>query len=109
MAVELGTTTLFALILLLINGGLQWIREMKKGSTWRSNGKDLKVIKDSIKSVGEKVDCLDGKVGDTKVKIAEMKTAVLAQKEQCGKTVDRFDAAITNQYDHLIKLAKGRK
>lgn len=109
MAIELGNATLFALTLLIINGGLQWIREMKKGRSWRTNGKDLKEIKDDIKVCAEKLTCLDGKVGETTIRIAEVKVSVDAQKEQCGKTVGRFDAAITNQYDHLMKLAKRRK
>ena len=106
MAIELGNATLFALILLIINGGLQWIRELRKGTLWNTNGKDLKEIKDTMGLCETKLQAIAGKVGETNVKIAEVKVSVDSQKEQCGKTVDRFDAAITNQYDHLIKLAK---
>lgn len=109
MAVELGNATMFALVILVINGGVQWIREWQKNRTWRTNGKDLKEIKTDIKVCADKLTCMDGKMSETKVIIAEVKTEVTAQKEQCGKTVGRFDAAITNQYDHLIKLAKKQR
>lgn len=81
-------------ILLVINGGVQWIREWRKNSALKANGADLKEIK-------EKLDRVDKKVGETKV-------AVDAQKEQCVNTVDRFDEAIRGQYQEIIKLA-GRK
>ena len=82
------------IILLVINGGVQWIREWRRSSTLKANGKDLKEIK-------EKLDCVDKKVGETKV-------AVDGQKEQCVNTVNRFDEAIRGQYQEIIKLA-GRK
>ncbi len=93
---EVGTTTLFALAVLIINGGIQWIRELRKGN---GNGKDLKEIKD-------KIDCVDKKVGETKLKMAEVKTAVGAQKTQCAATVKRFDKTIADQNKELIALAK---
>ena len=98
---EVGTTTLFALAVLIINGGIQWIRELRKGN---GNGKDLKEIKD-------KIDCVDKKVGETKLKMVEVKTAVGAQKTQCAATVKRFDRVISDQNKELISLAKesGRK
>ena len=93
---EVGTTTLFALAVLIINGGIQWIRELRKGN---GNGKDLKEIKD-------KIDCVDKKVGETKLKMVEVKTAVGAQKTQCAATVKRFDRTISEQNKELISLAK---
>lgn len=99
MAVELSSNTaLFALALLIINGGLQWIRELKKGN---NNGKHYKEIKEIIGNV-------DTKVGETNVELAKISTAVNAQKEQCKATVKRFDETIINQGNQLIKLA-GRK
>ncbi len=106
MAVELGSNTaLFALALLIINGGLQWIRELKKGN---NNGKHHKEIKRSVGMVEKKVDRLDGKIGETTVMIAEINTAVDAQKTQCAATVKRFDTAISEQNQEIIRLA-GRK
>ncbi len=93
---EVGNTTLFALTVLIINGGIQWIRELRKGN---GNGKDLKEIKD-------KLDCVDKKVGETKLKMVEVKTAVGAQKTQCAATVKRFDKTIADQNKELIALAK---
>ena len=99
MAIELGSNTaLFALGLLIINGGLQWIRELKKGN---NNGKHLEEIKESIGNV-------DTKVGETKIEIAKVSTAVNAQKTQCATTVKRFDKAISDQGQQIINLA-GRK
>ena len=82
------------IILLIINGGVQWIRELRKPQPWKKNGFALKEIK-------QKLDCVDKKVGETKV-------AVDAQKEQCVNTVTRFDKTISDQNRELIKLA-GRK
>jgi len=98
MAVELGNATLFALAILVINGGLQWIRELKKGN---NNGKHLKEIKESIGKV-------DTKVGKTNVELAKISTAVNSQKTQCATTVKRFDEAISKQNQQIINLA-GRK
>ena len=89
-----SSITLYALIILVVNGGVQWIREWKKYRVWRLNGADLKEIK-------TKLDCVDKKVGETKV-------AVDAQKDQCVNTVNRFDKAISDQNRTLISLA-GRK
>jgi len=99
-------TIVIAVIFIVLNTAGFWVREWLKHKTWNKNGKDLTEIKGDIKVCADKLTCMDGKMNDTKVTIAEVKTAVNAQKEQCGKTVDRFDAAINNQYDHLIKLAK---
>jgi len=95
-------------IIVLANVLLFWIREWQKHRTWKKNGRDLKMIKDDVKSTDEKVDCIDKKVGETKVKIAEIKTAVNAQKSQCAATIKRFDKAIGDQNQTLIDLA-GRK
>jgi len=105
---EIGNPTLYALILLIVNGGALWIREWRKHRTWTKNGHDLKEIKDQIKTVDEKVDCIDKKVGETKVSMAEVKVAVNDQKDQCTKTVARFDKAIGDQGKEIIRLA-GRK
>lgn len=98
---EVGNTTLYALVLLIINGGALWIRELRKGKITNGNGKALEEIK-------EKIDCMDKNVGETKGKIIEVKTVVNEQKTQCKRTVDRFDKAITNQGNRLLDLA-GRK
>lgn len=101
---EIGNPTLFALVLLIINGGALWIREWRKHRTWAKNGDDLKEIKGQVKTIDEKVDCIDKKVGETKV-------AVDDQKTQCAATVTRFDKAISDQNRTMISLAKntGRK
>lgn len=98
---EVGNTALYALILLIINGGALWIREWRKHRTWSKNGDDLKEIKN-------KIDCMDKKVGETKLKMTEVKTVVDEQKDQCTKTVTRFDKAISDQGSQIIELA-GRK
>lgn len=109
MAIELGTATLFALILLVINGGLQWIRELAKNKTLNENGNALGEIKSQISTVDSKVDCMDKKVGETKVKMAEIKAAVSAQEKQCKATVMRFDKAISDQGQHIVKLASRKQ
>jgi hypothetical protein len=105
MAIELGTVTAYGLIALIINGVALWIREWRKHRTWNTNGDDLKEIKEDVKTTNGKVDCIDKKVGETKIKIAEIKTAVNAQKTQCAVTVERFDKTITGQGKEIIKLA----
>ena len=98
---EVGNPTLYALVLLIINGGLQWIRELRKGKVTSGNGKDLTEIKTNIKSVDTKVDRLG-------LKMVEVATAVDGQKTQCTATIKRFDKAIGDQNQTLINLA-GRK
>ena len=93
--------TLYALILLIINGGLQWIRELRKGRLTSGNGKDLTEIKADIKSFDKKVDILGQKM-------VGVKTAVESQGTQCSATIKRFDKAIGDQNQTLINLA-GRK
>lgn len=83
-----------------------WIREWKKHQTWKTNGNDLKEIKEDVKLTNSKVDCIDEVVGETKIKIAEIKTAVNAQKSTCKATVLRFDKAISDQGKVIIDLAK---
>jgi len=85
----------------VLNVGGFWFREWRKHRTWTKNGDDLKEIKGQIKTVGEKVDCIDKKVGETKV-------AVDAQKSKCSETVTRFDKAISDQGKEMLRLA-GRK
>lgn len=96
-------------IIVLANVLLFWIREWRKHKTWKKNGNDLKVIKDDVKSTNEKVECIDEKVGKTIVKMAEIKTAVNAQKSQCATTITRFDKAIGDQNQTLIDLAGRRR
>ncbi len=100
---EVGTTTLFALAVLIINGGIQWIREIRKGN---GNGKDLKAIKKSISNFDTKLTSIDGKTGETNIQVAQVKTVVSAQKTQCAATVKRFDKTIADQNKELIALAK---
>ena len=93
----------YALILLVINGGALWIRELRKGKITNGNGKQLSEII-------EKIGLVDKKVGETKLKIVEINTAVGEQKTQCTLTVKRFDKAISDQNKELISLAKnGRR
>jgi len=91
-------------LFVVANTAVFWIREWRKHHTWNKNGIVLMEITNSIKKVDEKV-------GETKVKIAEVKTAVDAQKTQCTATVKRFDNAISDQGQQIIDLAKnsGRK
>lgn len=96
-------------IFVLANVLLFWVREWLKQKALSANGADLKEIKDDVKLTNGKIDCLDGKVGDTKVKIAEIKTALNAQAKHCKQTVTRFDKTIGDQNKELISLAKGRK
>lgn len=88
-------------LFVVANTAVFWIREWRKHHTWNKNGIVLMEITNSIKKVDEKV-------GETKVKIAEVKTAVDAQKTQCAATVKRFDNAISDQGQQIIDLA-GRK
>lgn len=108
---EVSTTTLYALITLIVSGVLSWIREWQKHRTWSKNGNDLKEIKDDVKTTNDKIDCLDKKMGETRVRIGEIKTAVNSQKLQCAATTTRFDKAIGDQNQQIIGLAKnsGRK
>ncbi len=91
--------TLYALALLIINGGVQWIRELRKGRITNGNGKQLEDIKESLTTIGDKV-------GETNIHLASVKTAVGSQKTQCAATVKRFDQAISDQNKELISLAK---
>ena len=95
-------------IFVLANVLLFWIREWYKNKTWRKNGKHLKEIKADVKDTNEKIDAVDGKVGETNLAIAKIKTAVNAQKTQCVATIQRFDKAIGDQNQHIINLT-GRK
>ena len=108
---EVGNTTLFELTVLIINGGIQWIRELKKGKIKNGNGKHLEEIKETIDKFDGKLTIIDGKVGETNIQIGTIKTVVNSQKTQCAATIKRFDKAIGDQNDHLINLAKesGRK
>jgi len=89
-------------LFVVANTAVFWIREWRKHHTWNKNGIVLMEITNSIKRVDEKV-------GETKVKIAEVKTAVDAQKTQCAATVKRFDNAISDQGQQIIDLAKNSR
>lgn len=93
---------------IIANVLLFWIREWRKHQTWKTNGNDLKEIKEDVKLNNDKMEGIDEKVDDTMVKIAEIKTAVNAQKSQCKQTVNRFDKAISDQNQQIINLS-GRK
>jgi len=95
-------------LFVLANVIVFWIREWRKHKTWDSNGKDLKEIKEDVKSNNVKIEGVDDKVGEITVKIAEVKTAVHAQKSQCTATIKRFDKAIGDQNQSIIDLA-GKK
>ena len=92
---------LYALLLLVINGGALWIREGRKNRTWRSNGNSLKEIK-------LKLECMDKKIGETKVAVTEVNTKVTEQKDQCTKTVVRIDNAINVHNQQILDLAQNR-
>ena len=102
MAVDPTTTAgIGGITFLFLNILGYWYREWRKHRTWRTNGKDLGEIK-------AKVEGIDEKVGETKIKVAEIQVAVDAQKQQCGTTVERFDNAISKQQEELLKIARGK-
>ncbi len=103
---EVGNTTLYALVLLIINGGALWIREVRKGKITNGNGKHLEEIKETIDKFDGKLTTIDGKVGETNIQIGKIKTVVNSQKTQCAATVKRFDQTIGDQNKELISLAK---
>jgi len=86
-----------------------WFREWIKHRTWNKNGKALKEIKADIKSTHDKVDCVDKKVGETKIEVAKINVAVNAQRTQCATTVTRFDKVISEQNQTIIGLAKNSR
>jgi len=108
MMMDPSSMTLYALFLLIINGGIQWIRELKRGNNKEGNGKMLKEIKENIGEFNDKIEQVENAVRKSIVKIAEINTAIKAQKTQCKQTVDRFDKTISDQNEHIIELA-GRK
>ena len=85
-----------------------WYREWMKNRTWKKNGKALDEIKVSVDNVNEKIDEIDDKVGQNTVKLTEIVTTVNEQKQQCTKTVKRFDQAIRDQGKEMLELAKGQ-
>ena len=93
-------------IFVLANVLLFWIREWYKHKTWSKNGSDLKEIKDDVKLTNGKVNCIDKKMGQTNIKIAEVKTVVDAQGKQCRNTVNRFDRVISEHNKTIINLAR---
>lgn len=101
------TKTIIAVVIFVVVNTLGfWVREWLKHRTWNKNGNALKDIKTDIKSTHTKIDCVDEKMAETNVKIAEIKTAVNAQKTQCAATVKRFDNTISDQGQQIIDLAK---
>ncbi len=95
-------------LFVLANVLLFWVREWLKQKALNANGKDLKVIRDDLKTNNTKIDTIDGKVGDNLVAIAQVKTAVNSQVRQCKQTVTRFDETIRDQNQSIIELS-GRK
>ncbi len=75
-----------------------WYREWRKHKTWSANGKALDEIKVSIEAI-------DVKVGKTTIKMTQIGTTVTEQKQQCERTVNRFDKTIGEQNQTLIDLA----
>jgi len=98
-------------IFVLANVLLFWVREWTKHKTWNKNGKHLREIKAEVKDTNEKINCVDKKVGETNIKMAEVKTIVDAQGKHCRNTVNRFDKAISEHNKTIINLARntGRK
>jgi len=95
-------------IFIVVNVLFFWFREWLKHRTWNKNGKALNLIKDDIKVCAEKLTTMNGKIGDTTTKIAEVKVAVDTQAKHCKNTVNRFDETIRGQNQSIINLA-GRK
>jgi len=85
-----------------------WYREWRKNRTWKKNGKALDAIQISIDTVNGKVEAIDEKVDETKLKMTQIGTTVNEQKQQCTKTVNRFDRAIRDQGKEMLELAKGQ-
>ncbi|GAG09923.1 unnamed protein product, partial [marine sediment metagenome] len=50
---------IFGGVVVTANVLLFWIREWQKHQTWKANGKDLKLIKDDVKSTNEKMEGID--------------------------------------------------
>jgi len=96
----------YALVLLVINGGALWIREMRKGRKESTNGDDLKEIKETVSTSKNKLSAIDEKVGETNIQVASIRTAMNLQKSNCAATVKRFDKTIADQNKELISLAK---
>ena len=101
-------TAIAGAIFVLANVLLFWIREWYKHKTWSKNGNDLKEIKTDVKDTNDKVDGIEGTVGETKLKVAEIKIAVSTQARHCKQTVNRFDETIRDQNQSIIDLA-GKK
>ncbi len=85
-----------------------WYREWRKHKTWAKNGKILDEIQVSIDTVNGKVEAIDEKVDQTTVNLTKIGTTVKEQKQQCTKTVNRFDRAIRDQGKEMLELAKGQ-
>ena len=102
MAIEPTTAgSIGAITFIALNVIAFWFREWRKAKTWRANGKDLKEIKGDIKKIEEK----QGKVA---VELGKVGEAVNGQKDQCAKTVSRFDEEIRDQRKELLDLAKDK-
>ena len=86
-----------------------WFREWRKHKTWNKNGKVLTHIEKKIDDIDEKMEEIDDQVGETTVKMTQIGTIVSEQKQQCTKTVKRFDEAMRDQAKEMMRLAKGRQ
>jgi len=69
-----------------------------------TNG-SLKRIEKGLKSLTQSVSGIHKRIDDGVIEMAKVQTAMKEQKEQCGKTVNRFDEAITNQQKALLDIA----
>lgn len=103
------TTAIGGIILLVINGGVQWIREWKKSKVSKTNGDDLHEIKEDVSEVKGDVKEMKETVNKTDLNLAKVEQSVKDQKVQCGKTVTRFDEAIRDQGKEILKIAGGSR
>lgn len=91
--------------LLISNIGM-WIREWRKHQSWKRNNGSIEVIKTTATETQEQVKRLDGKMGQAREDIREVKTAVTAQKEHCQVTVNQMTKAIADTNSKVFELAK---
>jgi len=83
---------------LIVSGVAMWIREWRRGRNEKTNGTDLKEIKDDVKSTMTKVN-------DIGTDTATIKTDVKGIKEHCTQTTQRFEKAINDNRKNLFEIA----
>jgi len=112
-----------ALILLVINGGVQWIREWKKHRSWRDNGGHLKDIKQKVDVLVTSASANTANITNLTNSIAnlhnlgEKRFEVLgkidrqvgAQAARCQEITDNFRGQLRNHGKKLNGLASRRR